>query len=51
MAGLDPAIYLIEINAFMAADARIESGHDESLLVDAGIRYKTSSSNKAPLTR
>ena len=36
MAGLDPAIYLIENNTLMAADARIKSGHDESLLVNAG---------------
>jgi hypothetical protein len=39
IAGLDPAIQLVELNRLFKMDARVEPAHDESITVAPGITY------------
>ncbi len=48
IAGLDPAIHLLEAKNVFAMDARVKPGHDESRVVKVGIRL---AKRNRPLSR
>jgi len=46
IAGLDPAIHLVEAKNVFAMDARVKPGHDELRVVKVGIRSQKSEVRK-----